>query len=98
MTSDTLLLINNEIISLFEQTKSIVIQIKDLNNVVIAFRGTSIEVPQVDNHKIILSSQAEGLEEYAVTKYHILFTKGTMVKTTNIKNNYIARIKTMNEI
>ena len=31
-------------------------------------------------------------------KYHILFTKKTMMKTTSVKNNYIVRIKIVNKI
>ena len=30
-------------------------------HVVIAFQGTSVEVPSVDNHGVILSGQAKGL-------------------------------------
>ena len=66
--------------------------------VVIAFRGTSVEVPQVDNHRVILSGQAEETGEYAVTKYHVLFTKRAMMKATRIKHDCIVRIKIMNKI
>ena len=66
--------------------------------VVTAFRGTPVEVPEVDNHGIILSSQVEGIEEYAMTKYHIQFTKKTIMKTTNAKNNCITKIKIINQI
>ena len=31
-------------------------------------------------------------------KYHILFTKEAMMKTTNVKNNCIVKIKIMNKI
>ena len=33
-----------------------------------------------------------------MTKYHVLFTKGAMVKATSTRNSCIARTKTMNEI
>ena len=66
--------------------------------VVIAFQGTFVGVPQVNNHRVILSGQVEGIEKYAVTKYHILFTKKTIMKIINIKNNCIVRIKIKNNI
>ena len=33
-----------------------------------------------------------------MTKYHVIFTKKTIMKVTNIKNNCIIRIKIMNKI
>ena len=71
---------------------------QQLQNVVIAFQGTSVEVPSVDNHRVILSGQVGGTEEYAVTKCHALFTKNTMMKATSTRSSCIARIKTMNKI
>ena len=38
------------------------------------------------------------MKKYAITKYHILFMKKTMMKIANIKNNCIIEIKIMNEI
>ena len=66
--------------------------------VVIAFQGTSEGVPSVDNHGVILSGQAKENREYAMTKYHVLFTKGAKVKATRIRSSCIARIRSMNEI
>ena len=33
-----------------------------------------------------------------MTKYHVLFTKGAMVKATSIKNNCVVKIKIINKI
>ena len=41
----------------------------------IAFQGTSREVPQIDNHRVILSGQAEG-GKYAMTEYYVSAHEG----------------------
>ena len=71
---------------------------ENIEYVVIAFQSTSEGIPSVNNHRVILSSQAKENKEYAMTKYHILFTKKTKIKATKTKSSCIARTKSINKI
>ena len=66
---------------------------ENIEYVVIAFQGIFVKMLEVNNYKIILNSQAKGIKIYVMIKYYILFTKKTILKTTNIKKNCIIRTK-----
>ena len=67
-------------------------------SVVIAFQGTSMEVLQIYNYKNNLEqSNKKKLQEYAMKKYLIFFTK-KQIKKANAKNNDIIKIKIISEV